>query len=82
MHSKGQRYTYYYSCKKDGDMFLTLKLHRNFNDTWRAKRQITYADEAQINEYKKKLEAGSIRRRSRSRRSPRRRKNPNPTLEA
>lgn len=82
LHSKGQRYTYYYSCKKDGDMFLTLKLHRNFNDTWRAKRQITYADEAQINEYKKKLEAGNIRRRSRSRRSPRRRKSPNPSSES
>ena len=57
-------------------MFLTLKLHRNFNDTWRAKRQITHATEEQIAEYKQKLDAGSIRRRARSRRSPRRRKNP------
>ena len=76
LHSKGQRYTYYSECKKDGDMFLTLKLHRNFNETWRAKRQITPATEEQIVEYKQKLEATGIRRRSRSRRSPRRRKNP------
>ena len=53
-------------------MFLTLKLHRNFNDTSRAKRTITYAEESEIAEYKKKLEAGSIRRRTRPRR-PRRR---------
>ena len=25
LHSKGQRYTYFYTCKKDGDMFLSLK---------------------------------------------------------
>lgn len=72
LHSKGQRYIYYYGCKKDGDMFLTLKLHRNFNDTWRAKRTVTHAEESEISEYKKKLEAGSIRRRTRPRR-PRRR---------
>ena len=53
-------------------MFLTLKLHRNFNDTWRAKRTISYAQETEIEEYKKKLEAGTIRRRTRPRR-PRRR---------
>ena len=34
------------------------------------------ATEEQIAEYKQKVEAGSIRRRSRSRRSPRKRKNP------
>jgi hypothetical protein len=57
-------------------MFLTLKLHRNFNDTWRAKRQITHATAEQIADYKQKMEATTIRRRSRSRRAPRRRKNP------
>ena len=81
VHSKGQRYIYYYGCKKDGEMFLTLKLHRNFNDTWRAKRQITIATDEQIAEYKQKIEAGTIRRRSRQRRSPRRRKNPTTTSE-
>jgi inhibitor of KinA sporulation pathway (predicted exonuclease) len=55
LHSKGQRYTYHYKCKKDGDMLLTLKLHRNFNETWRARRAIKKADEAQLAEFREGL---------------------------
>ena len=36
LHSKGQRYTFHYRCKKHGDMLLTLRLHRNFNEIGRA----------------------------------------------
>lgn len=64
LHTKGQRYTYHYRCKTHGDMFLTLKLHKNFNETWRARRQLTMADEAALTEYRAALEkTGTMRRR-------------------
>ncbi len=71
LHSKGQRYTYLCKCKKDGSMLLSLKLHRNFNDTWRAKKTIELANLAKIEEFKRGLEISSMKRKAR-RRPPRR----------
>ncbi len=68
LHSKGQRYTVHYECKRDGDMLLSLKLHRNFNDTWRAKKTIKRADESALAEYRESLERANIRRKSTKRR--------------
>ena len=73
LHSKGQKYTYHYKCKTHGDMFLVLKLHRNFNETWRARVTMTRADAEKISEYKKALERGEIRRKTSRRRRTRRR---------
>ncbi len=74
LHSKGQKYTLPYRCKKDGDMLLTLRLHRNFNDTWRAKRIIRLTDEKELLEYRESLEKASVRRKARKRKAgPRRR---------
>ena len=70
LHSKGQKYTYLYNCKKDGDLFLSLKLHRNFNDTYRARLQITRPGEESMQKYKDGLGRASIRKKSRSRRKP------------
>ncbi|MBO5906686.1 MAG: exonuclease domain-containing protein [Clostridia bacterium] len=55
LHSKGQKYTFYFTCQQDGDMLITLRLHRNFNDTWRAKRIVRPADEASLKSYKEGL---------------------------
>ena len=52
LHSKGQKYTYYFGCENDGDMLVTLRLHRNFNDTWRAKRTVRMADDEQLKSYR------------------------------
>ncbi len=71
LHSKGQRYTYLYNCDKDGDMFISLKLHRNFNETWRAKRTVEEASADKIAQFKRSLELGSIKRKAK-RRKPRR----------
>ena len=71
LHSKGQRYTYLYSCKSDGDMLISLKLHRNFNETWRAKRTVELANAEKIEEFKKNLERNNIKRKAK-RRKPRR----------
>ncbi|MBQ3015749.1 MAG: exonuclease domain-containing protein [Clostridia bacterium] len=64
LHSKGQKYTFIYNCKKDGDMILTLKLHRNFNDTWRAKRTLDKATDEKLEAYRLGLEKSNIRRKS------------------
>ena len=49
-------------------MLLSLKLHRNFNETWRARRTIRLADEAALNEYREGLEKANIRRKTSQRR--------------
>ena len=67
LHSKGQRYTFYLECKKDGEMLEVLRLHRNFNDTWRAKRTIKMATEAGVAEYLEGLEKSNIRHKARRR---------------
>ena len=64
LHTKGQRYTFVYNCKKDGDMILTLKLHRNFNDTWRAKRTLDKATEEKLEAYRLGVEKTNIRRKT------------------
>ncbi len=71
LHSKGQRYTYLYSCDADGDMFISLKLHRNFNETWRAKRTVEAAETEKIEQFKHALELSNIKRKAK-RRKPRR----------
>ena len=68
LHSKGQRYTIHYNCKKHGDMLLSLKLHRNFNETWRARRTVKLADETALNEYREGLEKANIKRKTSRRR--------------
>lgn len=74
LHSKGQKYTFHYGCKKDGDMLLVLRLRRNFNETWRAKRTIAFATEESLEEFKRGMERTAVRRkvRKRSSRGPRR----------
>ena len=72
LHTKGQKYTYLYTCRRDGDMFLTLKLHRNFNDTWRAKRTLTRASEEKLENFRLGLEraAGTRKKAIKRRRRP------------
>ena len=71
LHSKGQRYTYLCSCKNDGKMLYSLKLHRNFNETWRARCTFEVANDEKIDEFKKNLERSNVKRRAK-RRKPRR----------
>ena len=70
LHSKGQRYTFHFSCAKHGDMLLSLKLHRNFNDTWRARRTIKIATADALSEFREGLDKANIRRKSTRRRRP------------
>ncbi len=70
LHSKGQRYTRHFVCRKHGDMLLSLKLHRNFNETWRARRTVKLATEDALREYREALDRANIRRKTTRRRKP------------
>ena len=80
LHSKGQKYTLIFTCEQDGDMILTLKLHRNFNDTWRAKRTLDKATKEKLEAYHLGLEKSNIRRKT-SRKNTRSRKKKDTELE-
>ena len=74
LHSRGQKYTMLFTCKHDGDIFLTMKLHRNFNDTWRAKVTLKNAEAQEIEDYEQKLAVeASFKRNPRNRRSSKKR---------
>ena len=74
LHSKGQRYTYLYSCKKCGDMLLSLKLHKNFNETWRARLTLEAATEEKIAAFKRSLELSGQKRKAKRRKPVRHKK--------
>ena len=76
LHSKGQRYTYLYSCKSDGRMLLSLKLHKNFNETWRAKLTVELANDEKIEGFEKALERSNIKRKAKRRKSRRKPQSP------
>ena len=69
LHSKGQKYTFHFTCKTDGEMLLTLKLHRNFNETWRAKYSIAEASEESLSEFHAAVERAGVRKKTRRRKS-------------
>lgn len=68
LHSKGQRYSTLFACKEHGMMFVTLKLHRNLNETWRAHKTVTPATEETIDAYRTKLRENEAQRKARARR--------------
>jgi len=68
LHTKGQKYTFVYKCDTCGDLIMNLKLHRNFNDTWRAKLTLDKATEEKLASYKNGIEKREIRRTSQHRR--------------
>ena len=78
LHSKGQKYTFYFECKKDGELFEVLRLHRNFNDTWRARRTFKPADEQGIKDYLLGIEKSNIRHKARRRKPSSKRRTQKP----
>lgn len=74
LHSKGQRYSFRYACRECGELMLTLKLMRNFNETWRAKMTVERSNEDKVREFEAALERASVRRRTKRRSSRGKRK--------
>ena len=69
LHSKGQRYSFHFTCDVDGEMLMVLKLHRNFNDTWRAKLTISEATDEQVAEFGAMIERAGVKKKMRKRRA-------------
>lgn len=72
LHSKGQRYTRLLHCEKHGQMLMQLKLQRNFNETWRARKTVSPADDAAVAAFREKLKESEQQRKARARRRRRR----------
>lgn len=52
-------------------MLLVLRLRKNFNETWRAKRTVAYATEESLEEFKRGIERTAVKRKIRQQRKPR-----------
>ena len=68
-HHKGQKYTAVFTCKEHGRLLLDLRLARNFNGSWRARRTLNYATDESVARHEAKLsesKGGARRRRRRS----------------
>ena len=63
-------------------MFEVLRLHRNFNDTWRARRLFKPADKQGIAEYLEGIEKSNIRHKARRRKGGQKRRAPKPEAKA
>jgi len=76
LHSKGQRYTLLLTCREHGDMLMQLKLQRNFNDTWRARKTVAQADEESVRVFREKLKESERQKKAHTRRRRRGAKKP------
>ena len=52
-------------------MLMVLKVHRNFNETWRAKRTIAEATDEQLEKFRQGLKQRSAVRKKTRQRKPR-----------
>ncbi len=68
LHSKGQKYSVLFHCKADGDTMMVLRLHRNFNETWRARLQLEKPTEPMLEKYREGLAAAESQKKTRNRR--------------
>lgn len=68
LHSKGQRYTLRFNCPNCSEMLLSLKLLRNFNETWRARYSFERASEERLRELEEAINRAQVRRRPKHRR--------------
>ena len=72
LHSKGQKYQTLFSCPEHGELFVQLRLQKNLNETWRAKKLVYAAEDEKKTAYLANLEvqaqANAERRRSHRRR--------------
>lgn len=77
LHCKGHKYVTMYNCEKDGNLFLNVKMLKNFDESWRAHKTVTLADKDAIADYVRRLEESSQRKRKRTRRPHSQRKQNN-----
>ncbi len=71
LHGRSHRYRTLCHCEGDGDLFITLKVFQNHDNTFRVRKMVTAADPAECEAYRKKLEEAAAKRRRRPRRRKR-----------
>lgn len=67
LHCKGRRYLTLFKCEEHGPLFLQIKMQKNFDETWRAKKTVFLAKENEISEYLSRLEESEVKRTKRRR---------------
>ena len=67
LHCKGRRYLTLFNCEQHGPIFLQIKMQKNFDETWRARKTVLLANENEISEYLGRLEESEIKRTKRRR---------------
>ncbi len=67
LHGRGHRYRLLCHCERDGDLFLTLKVLPNHDNTFRLRKVFTAAAPEECEAYRKKLEDAAAKRRRRPR---------------
>ncbi len=65
LQGRGHRYRTLCSCEKDGDMFVTIRIAKNCDESLRFRKTITVADPAESEQHKKKLAEATVKRRRR-----------------
>ena len=65
LHGRSHRYRTLCHCDRDGDIFVTLKVFSNHDNTFRVRKTVTVADPAECEAYRKKLEEAAAKRRKR-----------------
>ncbi len=79
LHSKGQRYTRLIRCETHKEMLMQLRLQRNFNETWRAKKTVAPADHEAVEAFHTKLKESERERKQRAHRRRHRNSKPQET---
>ena len=72
LHLRGHKHEMLGVCKEHGALLITVRLSRNYDETWRARRIVTHASEEEIKLFRCKSDERAEQRRPRRRR-PRRR---------
>ena len=67
LHCKGRRYLTLFNCEEHGPLFLQIKLQKNFDETWRARKTVFLAKETEIAEYLSRLEESEVKKTKRKR---------------
>ncbi|MBQ1244647.1 MAG: exonuclease domain-containing protein [Clostridia bacterium] len=65
LHCKGHRYVTLYSCPEHGELFLQIKMYKNFDESWRARKTVAQAKEEDIAEYIRRLDENEERKKRR-----------------
>ena len=82
LHCKGHKYITLYECKEHGELFLSVKMQKNFDESWRAHKTAALADGDAIADYRQRLAENMQRKKKRTRRPHSQRKRSSDTKQS